>query len=162
MWLRREVPTGRRVAALYCSDSSFEAQQWAIPTQLLGSGTFPSPGIPSYRTRLIGRDAETESAVSLIRRPEVGLVTFTGPSGVGKTRLALASVSALELEFTDGTVVVPLSGLPAGADVFASVARALGLEERPDGSWLEAVAAYLRRKHVLLLLDNFEHVMGSA
>ena len=123
---------------------------------------FPSPGFPFPPTRLIGRAQERSDALALLRRSATHLLTLTGPSGVGKTRLALQLVQDLAPDFADGVVYVPLAPVRDAALVPGAVAQALGLRERLNSTSASQVQAFLQHKHLLLVLDNVEQVLDCA
>ncbi len=122
----------------------------------------PSPIFPLPPTRLIGREQERSRALLLLHRTETRLLTLMGPSGVGKTRLALQLVQDLAPDFTDGVVYIPLAPIRDAALVPGVVAQALGIREVASSSPTEQVQAFLQEKHVLLVLDNFEQVLDAA
>src|SRR5215469_5418997 len=87
------------------------------------------PPVPLPRSRLIDREHEFAKALALLQRQDVGLVTLTGPGGVGKTRLALQVAADLASQFTDGVAFIELSELKDPQLVVPTVARSLGLSE---------------------------------
>jgi predicted ATPase len=116
--------------------------------------------LPAQLTTFIGR--ETELAELQVLVATTRLVTLTGAGGVGKTRLALQLASGLTAAFADGLAWVELASLAEPARLPELVARTLGLTPRPDQSALAAIQEALRRTHVLLLLDNCEHLIGAC
>jgi predicted ATPase len=113
-------------------------------------------------TPLVGREREVAKVCALLQRPTVRLLTLVGTGGVGKTRLGLAVAEALLGDFAEGACFVPLAPVSEYARVIPAIAQMLGLWEAGDRPLEEQVQTYLRERHLLLLLDNFEHVIEAA
>jgi predicted ATPase len=122
-----------------------------------GRGALPVPP-----DRLVGRARELAAAEDLLRRDDVRLVTLTGAGGSGKTRLALEAATHAAGDFEDGTFFVDLAPLVDSALVLPALAHSIGLRECDHAPPTETVARFLGDKHVLVLLDNFEHVSAAA
>lgn len=116
--------------------------------------------VPS--TPIVGRVREITEVASLVQRPLAQLVTLTGPGGVGKTRLALAAADAARDAFADGLVFVPLSRIVGDSLVCSAIARALDLRVMGDEPALTRISYHLADKRMLLVLDNFEHVVDAS
>ena len=117
---------------------------------------------PSALTTLVGREREIATVRAFLRRPDIRLLTLVGPGGVGKTRLALAAATAADEDFADGAMLVPLAAVPDPALVSAAIAQALGVREAGDHDLIEMLAVAVRGKHLLLVLDNLEHVLEAT
>ncbi len=112
-------------------------------------------------TPLVGRERDVAAVLSMLAGG-ARLLTLTGPGGVGKTRLAVrTSQDAADL-FPDGVVSVDLAPLGDPVLVSGAVSQALGLRTTGDWPLLETLRAHLREKRLLLLLDNFEHLLEAA
>jgi predicted ATPase/class 3 adenylate cyclase len=118
--------------------------------------------LPIQPTPFIGREKEVVAVTQLLRRPDVRLMTLSGPAGVGKTRLALQVAAELSDEFTDGVFVVALAPVNAPEQVLSAMTQTLGISESSDLPLFSLLEAALKGKHLLLLLDNFEQVVEAA
>lgn len=118
--------------------------------------------LPSPTTTFVGREAAVREVRTMLCAPGARIVTLVGPGGIGKTRLALKVASGLSRRFRDGVVPVFLGDLADASDVASAITDALGIVEVPEFSRLESVLRYLRDRKLLLLLDNFEHVVAAA
>ncbi len=118
--------------------------------------------LPVQLTPFVGRAQQVEEVTHLLRTDGVRLVTLTGPGGIGKTRLGLQAAAALSDDFVDGVWFVPLAAIADSTKVAAGIASALEIWEHGGESDFKSVALHLADKHLLLVLDNFEHVLGAA
>jgi predicted ATPase/class 3 adenylate cyclase len=124
-------------------------------------GEFPN-NLPVQPTPFIGREREVAAARRLLERPEVRVLTLSGPGGVGKTRLSLQiAVEALH-EFRDGAFFVELASIGSADLVVSTIAKTLGVREIANREILDSLKDYLRKKRLLLVLDNFEHVITAG
>ncbi|MDB5077004.1 MAG: ATPase-like protein [Chloroflexi bacterium] len=121
----------------------------------------PSP-LPAQHSSLIGRTAEMTEVAGLLRRQDVGLVTLTGPGGVGKTRLATQVATSVTNHFANGCAFVPLASLSEPDLLRTTIAQTLQVSELNDRSGDDSLLRYLRPKHMLLVLDNLEQLVGAA
>lgn len=111
---------------------------------------------------LIGREADLDAVRRALRSDELRILTLTGTPGLGKTRLALEAARDLRHDFEDGVTFVDLVPVTNAAGVPAAVADALGLKELAGKTPGETVVVHLKTRQALLVLDNFEHVLGAA
>jgi predicted ATPase/transcriptional regulator with XRE-family HTH domain len=118
-----------------------------------------APPVPP--TGLVGREREVAATCTALRRPEVRLLTLTGPGGVGKTRLALAVATELMEDFPDGIAWVELGPLRDPALVAAAIAQALGVREGGERPIADLLAPVVAGRQLLLVLDNCEHLLQA-
>jgi DNA-binding SARP family transcriptional activator len=122
----------------------------------------PVPTLPPRSTSFVGRHRELLEIRKLLASPDIRLLTLTGPAGTGKTRLAVEAAAGLEAEFPDGVVLVELAPISDPDLVATTIAETLALGETHGRRPTEALIAYLQRRRVLLILDNFEQLLPAA
>jgi predicted ATPase/DNA-binding CsgD family transcriptional regulator len=140
-------------------------QKPAEPQETAPQGESVAPWrstLPVPLTSFFGREREVAAVAALLRQTFVRLVTLTGTGGVGKTRLALHLAAEGGDTFADGVCFVSLAPVSDPEQVMPVIAKALGLWEAGDRPLLDHVRDYLREKHLLLLLDNFEQVAAAS
>ena len=121
--------------------------------------------LPVQRTGFVGREKEVAAAKELLLRQDVRLVTVTGPGGIGKTRLAVQVASGLVEQFPGGIHFVPLSPLSDPGLIASAIVQTMGIREAGGQSPLEILKENLQdplRAPMLLVLDNFEHLIQAA
>ena len=116
--------------------------------------------LPNRLTSFVGRDRELEMLERLLA--ESALVTLTGPGGAGKTRLAIETARRRAGSFADGAWLVRLEGIEDPELVLDAIAGTFGLVESPQTTPIERLQAFLADRSILLVLDNFEHLMPAA
>jgi predicted ATPase/class 3 adenylate cyclase/Tfp pilus assembly protein PilF len=118
--------------------------------------------LPLQPTPLVGREKEVADVCNLLRDDETRLITLTGPGGTGKTRLALQAAADLLEDFPDGTFFAPLATLTEAELFLPAVAETLGVRETAEQRFDEILKDYFHERQLLLLLDNFEQILGAA
>jgi predicted ATPase/DNA-binding SARP family transcriptional activator len=117
--------------------------------------------LPAAPSPLVGRERELEEIVALVRSDDVRLLTFTGPGGIGKTRLALEAAHRLAGE-SGGAVFVALAGVTDATLIASAIAQALDVRVRADDSAEEVVVEFLGPRRLLLVVDNMEQLLDGA
>jgi predicted ATPase len=118
--------------------------------------------LPLQPTLLVGRQREIREVTDLLRQPDVRVVTLTGTGGSGKTRLGVHVAAELLDEFDDGVFFIALAPLSDPGLVLATIAGALSVLGASAESPAAALGRHLRGRRLLLVLDNFEHLLEAA
>ncbi len=125
--------------------------------------TEPAHNLPGQITPFIGREFEITALTGLLLDPSFSLVSIVAPGGMGKTRLAIEVGNRIGSRFQHGVTFVELAPLADSTDIVAAVADATGYHFQQSGrSQKQQVQDYLANKEILLILDNFEHLLDGA
>jgi predicted ATPase/DNA-binding CsgD family transcriptional regulator len=133
----------------------------AAPRSRRATGPGGSRGsLPKPLTSFIGRERELAQAKQLLQGSY--LVTLTGPGGSGKTRLCIALATEVAAEYPDGVYFVPLAPVRDPQLVPSTIAQTIGLQDPRDRPLMEHLISQLRERQLLIVLDNFEHLLAGA
>ena len=122
----------------------------------------PSHNLPAQILPIIGREQELSDLTTLLRDSSIHLVTITGTGGIGKTRLALELATRNLSDFEDGAFFVSLAPLTSSDLIVSNIANAIGFDFYQGSEPKQQLLEYLRDKAILLLLDNFEHLLDGV
>lgn len=158
-----EQPTFVRVAR-----GELSAERLGVPSLLISGeppyaprALLPHSTLPTPPTPFVGRQAELAALGQLVCDLDCGLITVTGPGGIGKTRLVLEVASRYRALFPDGVWFVPLASLSSSEFLVPTLASAVGLSLQGPTAPRTQLLNYLHTKHALLILDNVEHLLDE-
>ena len=157
-----EIPLDRRDTFLKVARQEKNVDtlgEQPVPSQYTAR---PTANIPLQPNTLIGREFELTEIRLLIEDPKCRLLTLTGPGGIGKTRLALEAAFQSQSEFELGGVFVNLAPLGSRDQIVTAIADALGIVLYNASDRSVQLVTRLRDKEVLIVLDNFEHLLSQA
>jgi len=166
-----QIPNNRREAFILLARGNFvpgfptPAEMGRIESQrLVWPEEQPAHNLPPQPTAIVGREMELAAVEELMAKPEVRLVTIVGPGGMGKTRLAIAAAEkqSATAGFTDGVYFVPLVPISNAADIVSAIAESLNLKFYGRNPPREQLLNHLREPDILLVLDNFEHLVAGS
>jgi predicted ATPase/DNA-binding XRE family transcriptional regulator len=142
------------------TDRLAEAAQTIVITRPTAAPR-PVSNLPVPATPLVGREAELAALAQLLCDPHCRLLTLVGPGGVGKTRLAIEAADRYRAAH-DGVYFVPLDSISSAAFIVPAIAHALSLSFQGNQAPQTQLLNHLQTQHLLLILDNFEHVLDGA
>jgi predicted ATPase len=118
--------------------------------------------LPTQPNPLVGRELELREIAQVLRTEDIRLLTLTGPGGAGKTRVALQAGAELLEDFRSGVFFVSLAPVAEEELLVPTIARVLAVREIAGEDLGATLSTYLADKHMLLILDNFEQIVGAA
>ena len=118
--------------------------------------------LPQYSSPFIGREREIDEITSRLAQPACRLLTLVGPGGIGKTRLAIEVAARCEGHYPHSIHFIPLQPLQAAENIVSTIAGVLNIQFYDGESPRQQLLNYLRQRAVLLIMDNFEHLLPGA
>ena len=118
--------------------------------------------LPAQPTSFVGRQRELAELTALVADPTCRVLTLVGPGGIGKTRLAMEVASRMMTHFADGVYFVPLQPLRSADNLVTAIVDALPLQLSGNDDPRQRLLHYLNGKHLILILDNFEHLLDGV
>jgi predicted ATPase/class 3 adenylate cyclase len=170
--VERRLPDGvslkdlglHRLKGMQQPEHLFQAHAVDLPADfppLATALTCPN-NLPAQLTPFVGREREIAALLGLLRNPAVHLVTLTGPGGSGKTRLSMQVAAGLLEEYEHGVWFVELAAITSPDLFLPTLAAALKVNESAGRSVEQVLIDFLRDRHLLLVLDNFEQIVSAA
>jgi predicted ATPase/DNA-binding XRE family transcriptional regulator len=157
-----QIPPAERDAFVQAARGTFALPASTVSHPTPATASTARFRLPAPLTPLIGREAELAALDALLASDATRLITLVGPPGIGKTRLALALAAEHQHRYANGAVFVDLAPLHDAELVAGTIATTLGLREDGRQPPLERLTQFLAARHLLLVLDNYEHVLGAA
>ncbi len=136
------------------TESEIDPTEFAAPT--------PAESLPSEPSLLVGREREVAEIMDLLRAGDTRMVTITGPGGCGKTRMAVRLAEMTRDQLGSRVCFVDLTGVRDPGLVLPTIATAVGVRDVGSRRLVDAITALLREAPRMVVLDNFEHVIGAA
>jgi predicted ATPase/DNA-binding XRE family transcriptional regulator len=153
-----EIPTAEQIVFLQMARGKLldQAPVGSEPS------TMPAHNLPVLLTSTINRSRDLQAVLDLFAQESVHLVTLLGPPGIGKTRLSIASARQMLPAFPDGVWFADLASIERAEYFVPSMARSIETIQLPPSPGLSQFTQAVKDKHVLLVLDNLEHIIEGA
>lgn len=147
---------------LLVSGASEENKRNVVSTHQATIKRDATNNLPVQAKSFVGRATELSQIAQILENPACRLLTLIGPGGIGKTRLALEVAARQAEAFVDGAAFVALASVATTNQIVSAIGDALHLSFAEQADPLEYLLGYLRERHLLLVLDNFEHLLNNA
>ena len=159
----RQFEDAGELGALVADDLALLlTERFVSPSASLPAASLSAAPLPAPRWPLVDRVEELQMVTGLLQQADVGLVTLTGPGGVGKTSLALAAAHAAAGQFADGAAFISLETLTDSALIRDTVARQLRIPISPGQTLDQSLLAFFSPRQMLVLVNNVEQVVAGA
>ncbi len=160
-WYVRQVYN--KLGASNRREATARAREMGLLDEGSAQAISPRHNLPAQTTPFIGREQELQHITKLLADPHLRLLTLTGPGGMGKTRLALEAAEQQIANFKDGVYLIPLAPLHSSDSLVMTIIEHINIRAQANGRNLKHfLLDHLRSRSMLLMLDNFEHVLDAA
>lgn len=139
-----------------------DTSEWSHPLSTIAAPPAVRHNLPKPPTAFVGREQELTDLTRSLQDPACRLLTVVGPGGIGKTRLALEAAIRSVSTFVHGAYFVSLAPLSSAENIISALAEAINVGFFGDQEPKQQILNYLQRKHILLVMDNFEHLLDGA
>lgn len=157
-----EIPADQHTLFVECARGEQPVDRLNQRQPTASSRSSFAPPLPQPTTPFIGRRAELSDITHKLNQPNCRLLTLLGPGGMGKTRLAIETARAIQGDFDDGALFVPLTTVTDFTQIPPAIAQALHLPLAGSDPPLLQIQRLLSHRHLLLVLDNFEQLISGA
>lgn len=156
------IPAAEHATLLKFARGDWTKAPTERPTEIPRPSAETRHNLRAPLSSLVGRAQEIAAVRTYLQTPDTRLVTLLGPPGIGKTRLSLATARESLRDFQDGVYFVELAPLEDPQLVAFTTAQTLGLSEAPDTTPTQRMSASIGGKHMLIILDNIEHLLDAT
>jgi len=160
-----DIPSAEHATFIKVARGDLNVERLILPSNPVPHPNIPLPktNLPVLPTPLIGRQSEVEKLSEILRDPQCRLFTLVGPGGIGKTRLAIETVSQMQEFFADGVYFIPLAPVSSTLYIVPMIADAIGFTFQSTISIDPKTQLFnnLKEKQILFLIDNLEHLLAE-
>ena len=157
-----QIPIAQHQTFVACARGERPLDNLRVSSPQSPISNLQPPSLPTPATPFLGRAAELADITSKLRQPDCRLLTLLGPGGMGKTRLAVEAARSVQSDFADGVLFVNLTAVTDPAQFPHTIAQTLQTPLASDTPPVVQLQRLLQRRHILLILDNFEQLISGA